>query len=296
LPILLEGEPGAGHETLARSIHAQSDRRGEPLVKLTIASAAVTPLIKPQPSLDELLQTPSVLYIDDVAEASPRTQSLILERLVRGGRIIAATNACLIPLVKARLFNEQLYYRLSVFPITVPALRNRLEDFGELIQRLLPSFAIEQGKRVETIDGAALRMLKKYAWPGNLAQLEAALYRAVALADDWALQIKDFPQIAAHVDGYGVELPPAPNASGKQARSVPAFVNGVVSKEPAGQGIRALTENGDVRPIDAVEADLIRLALAHYRGHMTEAARRLGIGRSTLYRKIREFGLGASFV
>jgi DNA-binding NtrC family response regulator len=147
-------------------------------------------------------------------------------------------------------------------------------------------------------------MLQRYSWPGNIRQLENAVFRAVVLGDAQTLTVNEFPQIAAHVEGYAVTVPPAPAPKDHTPRLAGPVMLGESAASPLtvkvprangkdAIGIPALSDSGDIRPLDAVEADMIRLAFGRYRGRMTEIARRLGIGRSTLYRKMREIGLEA---
>jgi DNA-binding NtrC family response regulator len=181
-------------------------------------------------------------------------------------------------------------------------LRERLVDVPELARHFLARFAAEEGKRVSGFSEEALRLLTAYTWPGNVRQLENAVFRAIVLADGPVLDVAEFPQIAAQVEGFTFDPPPAPAEPSKQpAYTGPALLGAedriprtveVRSGERGGAlGIPAVTDNGEIRPLEAIEADMIRLALGRYRGHMTEVARRLGIGRSTLYRKMQEYGL-----
>jgi DNA-binding NtrC family response regulator len=226
--------------------------------------------------------------------------------------IIAAASQDLIALAKTGAFREDLYMRLNAFTIYVPPLRERGDDIPELVETLIARFAAEEGKRIDGAEPRALDLIRRYPWPGNIRQLENAVYRAVVLAEGPMLTVNEFPQIAAQVEGFPVRTPPAPSLLPKPPFSGPAMIgadfpltqtidlsSGDGPPGAGGQGgghvlgIPALNEQGDVRPLDAVEADMIRLAVGHYRGHMTEVARRLGIGRSTLYRKLREIGVDA---
>jgi DNA-binding NtrC family response regulator len=249
------------------------------------------------------------LFLDEIGELPLDAQVKLLRALHDGEidpvgakkpirvnfRLISATNRDMIRLVKDGKFREDLYYRLNVFPISVPPLRDRIEDVPELARHFLARFAAEEGRRVTSISGQALDLLTRYSWPGNVRQLENAMFRAVVLSDGYELTINEFPQIAAQLEGFRSAnvAPPARAASQPvmlgAERTVPqtiAIGNGVL-------GIQAITDQGEIRPLEDVEADMIRLALGRYRGHMTEVARRLGIGRSTLYRKMREIGLAA---
>ncbi|MFZ1102709.1 MAG: helix-turn-helix domain-containing protein, partial [Hyphomicrobiaceae bacterium] len=193
-----------------------------------------------------------------------------------------------------------LYYRLNVFPIWVPPLRERLEDVPELARHFLARFAAEEGRPVRSISAEALDLLGRYAWPGNVRQLENAMFRAVVLSDGEELSVNELPQIAAHADERnGAAAParpavaPSPQLSplGPVMLGAERTVPHTIAIGNGGLGIPATTDQGEIRSLEAMEADMIRLALGRYRWHMTEVARRLGIGRSTLYRKMREFGL-----
>ena len=125
-------------------------------------------------------------------------------------RLVSATNQNLIELVKAGRFREDLFYRLNVFPISIPPLRARICDVPDLAMRFLARFCVEEGKRIRGLDSDALALLTTYDWPGNVRQLENAMFRAVVLADGDELTTAEFPQIAAQVEGYNVRIPPAP--------------------------------------------------------------------------------------
>ncbi|MCC7251980.1 helix-turn-helix domain-containing protein, partial [Hyphomicrobium sp.] len=178
----------------------------------------------------------------------------------------------------------------------------RSEDIPELAQHVLARFGAEEGKRIGGFTDEAMRLLMAYDWPGNVRQLENAIFRAVVLADGSELSVAEFPQIASHVEGFTPEIPPAPQSLQKPpAYTGPALIGAedtvpqtVEVRPNAGAsalGIPAVTESGEIRALEDIEADMIRLALGRYRGHMTEVAKRLKIGRSTLYRKMQEYGL-----
>jgi DNA-binding NtrC family response regulator len=221
-------------------------------------------------------------------------------------RIISATNRNLIADVKTGRFREDLFYRLHVFPITVPPLRERPEDIADLVRHFLIRFAAEEGKRIRAVTGEALSLLNAHPWPGNVRQLENAVFRAVVLADGDEVGANEFPQLALHAIRAAApaavpadELPrPAPEA----VSSAPLILEEApatspqAAEAPGGVGADNLTlvdAAGNVRPLDEIEAEVIRFAIARYRGQMSEVARRLKIGRSTLYRKLEEIGIGA---
>jgi DNA-binding NtrC family response regulator len=215
-------------------------------------------------------------------------------------RIISATNRDLIADVKNGRFREDLFYRLHVFPISVPALAERPEDVPELARHFLARFAAEEGKRVRSVTPEALALLTAYRWPGNVRQLENAVFRAVVLAEGDEIGVAEFPQIA---QSARAQVPMAPRsappdaAPGISATTAPAWPEraaadpgGIAPHPPA---FPLLDAFGEVRTLEDVESEVIRFAIAHYRGQMSEVARRLQIGRSTLYRKLDNLGLAA---
>jgi DNA-binding NtrC family response regulator len=199
----------------------------------------------------------------------------------------------MIEMVKAGQFREDLYYRLNVFPIMVPPLRDRKDDIPALVNHFITKLAAEEGRKVRGIKADALAMLMAYAWPGNVRQLENTVFRAIVLCEGDQLGVEDFPQIASLVDGYEIKVPSAP----VMAPPAPAAAHPGVRKgglevsDGTALGIPVVTDGGHIRKLEDVEADMIKLALHRYRGQMSEVARKLGIGRSTLYRKMRDLGL-----
>jgi DNA-binding NtrC family response regulator len=152
--------------------------------------------------------------------------------------------------------------------VTIPPLRERTGDIPALTRHLLARIAQQPGLRPLGITDDALALLVEYDWPGNVRQLQNALFRAAVLCEGSALTRADFPQIAALGHRRG----------GSAAAA-------------SGGGVTLFRPDGNLRPLEDIEADVIRLAIGHYRGRMTEVARRLGIGRSTLYRKLGELGI-----
>jgi DNA-binding NtrC family response regulator len=228
-------------------------------------------------------------------------------------RIVSATNRDLIADVKTGRFREDLFYRLHVFPITVPPLRDRSADIPALARHFLARFSAEEGKRIRFITPEALRLLAAFPWPGNIRQLENTLFRAVVLADGDSLGLAEFPQIAAQLPSQSAALSSSTIADGEPPQDVEP--DNAATPPDAGPGeddtaqvsptdrliaaqsstlldaLALLDEAGEVRPLEDVEAELIRYAITHYRGQMSEVARRLRIGRSTLYRKLESLGL-----
>ncbi|RZJ38987.1 MAG: sigma-54-dependent Fis family transcriptional regulator, partial [Brevundimonas sp.] len=207
-------------------------------------------------------------------------------------RIVSATNRDLAEQVRDGRFREDLFYRLNVFPIEAPALRERREDIPALVDHFIARFNIEEGKRVAGLSGETLALLTAFDWPGNVRQLENAVYRAIVLADAPFLQPHDFPAIS------GISSPPmgeTAHGDSREPQGVSAAAQSRLSDIDLpplpDTPIRILDERGHLRTLEEIERDLIQHAIEVYAGHMSEIARRLGIGRSTLYRKVREQGL-----
>jgi DNA-binding NtrC family response regulator len=182
----------------------------------------------------------------------------------------------------------------------VPPLRERAEDIPHLMRHFLLRFAAEEGKRVRGVSAPALAMLMGFSWPGNVRQLENAIFRAVVLADSDEIGVDEFPQIAALSAGagetplvphQGMDLPPAAAAGQIPLGLDIASPISSLTNVPVGATLALLDAAGDVLPLEAIEAAAIRFAITHYRGQMSEVARKLRIGRSTLYRKIDHLGL-----
>ena len=153
--------------------------------------------------------------------------------------------------MKRGQFREDLYYRLNVFPITVPPLRSRRDDISDLARRFVARFAAEEGKRVRGLTSEVQALLRAYGWPGNVRQLENAVFRAVVLADHDELTIAEFPQIAAQVQGFDVRIPPvAPSLP--QTRPEREIVR-VEVRDP--NVLALLDPSGDVRKLEAIEAE-----------------------------------------
>ncbi len=339
IPVLIAGESGVGKELIARAIHGSGERRSRPFIAVNCGAM-------PENLVESILfghekgsftgaterhvgkfveASGGTLFLDEVGELPHAAQVKLLRAVQEGEvepvgarkpvkvdvRLISATNRDLIADVKAGRFREDLFYRLHVFPITVPPLRERSGDIPALARHFLARFAAEEGKRVRLVTPEALRVLTVFHWPGNIRQLENAVFRAVVLAEADALGLDEFPQIAAQVGNKvapaampasepdAAEPPPALSAEDNEPALVPTvFADGpgvadFVAALAPGDTLSLLDADGEVRPLDEVEADLIRYAITHYRGQMSEVARRLQIGRSTLYRKLDALGLNS---
>ncbi len=299
-PVFIEGEPGVGKEVVADAIHAASPRAKLPFLKVNCG--AIAPAL-----LDSVLfghekdafagafdrrvgilqqAEGGTVFLDEIDKLNPETQVRLVRFLTQGEiqplgahhsyridvRLLSASDSHLTEKLKDGSFREDLFYRLNIVQLTIPPLRDRTSDIPALARHFLGRMATQPGLRSLGITDEALNMLRNYNWPGNVRQLQSALFRAAVLCERDALTPDEFPQIASAV---GIPM---------NGGSTGAGVND-------GIGVTLYEDDGNMRPLEQIEADVIRLAIGHYRGRMTEVARRLGIGRSTLYRKLSDLGI-----
>jgi len=321
IPVLLEGESGVGKELLARAIRAGGARADKPFVAVNCGAI-------PQNLVESILfghergaftgaserqvgkfveADGGTLFLDEIGELPLDAQVKLLRALQEGEidpvgsrrpvkvdfRLVSATNRNLLELVKEGRFREDLFYRLHIFPIMVPPLRERIEDIPGLVRRFVTRFAAEEGKQVRAVSAEAIALLMAYKWPGNVRQLENAVFRAVVLAEGGEIGPAEFPQIAAHVPGFeNFVIPLAAPAAAPAETAASAVVFDAPATSPIGpDALELLGDDRHVKPMEELEASAIRFAISHYRGRMTEVSRRLGIGRSTLYRKLKDLGI-----
>ncbi len=298
-PVLIEGEGGVGKEVVADAIHAASPRVRQPYLKINCG--AISPNL-----LDSVLfghekdafagafdrrvgiiqqAENGTVFLDEIDQLPTETQIRLVRLLTENEiqplgsphsyridvRVLSASNSDLAAKLENGAFREDLYYRMNVVQLRIPPLRERTSDIPALARHFLGRMATQPGLRSLGITDEALSLLKAYNWPGNVRQLQSALFRAAVLCDRDALTPNEFKQIATAV---GVRT---------------ADVS--TSNDGNGIGIDLYEDDGNLRPLEEIEADVIRLAIGHYRGRMTEVARRLGIGRSTLYRKLADLGI-----
>ncbi|WP_343347922.1 sigma-54 dependent transcriptional regulator [Sphingomicrobium sp. XHP0239] len=304
LPVFICGEPGTGKETFARAIHQASLRAASALVvrdaKLTSPNAIDSELFghaegafpgafteKTGALVDAHEGT---LLLKHVNRLPPRTQNLLDRALATGEVRPLGTNGSssvdvrLIVTAEGPLsldFDDRLKERIEATAVVLPPLRERSSDIPALARHFLARIAEQPGMRPLAIDNDALAVLMRYGWPGNLRQLASVLFRAAVACEGASLTAEDFPHIAIQ-------------SSFTKRRSDARPTLSAHGSEQALRGSGPVTvfdDEGHIRQLSEIEADLIRLAIGHYRGRMTEVARRLGIGRSTLYRKLGDLGI-----
>jgi nitrogen regulation protein NR(I) len=298
--VLIWGESGTGKELVAYEIHRHSPRARKPFVKINCAAipanlieselfgherGAFTGAVASKPGRFELAHE-GTLFLDEVAEMPPEMQVKLLRVLQEqefervGGvstirvdvRIVTASNKDLEAEVRAGRFREDLFYRLNVVPIRLPALRDRVEDIEPLVRFFLGQFGERLKKRIDGIEPACLEAFRAYSWPGNIRQLENVLERMVLLSDTSRLRVEDLPE----------ELAGA-------ARPLPGDAEG----ETASAGSRAETGFKDIvrRRTQLLERELIEKALEETGGNVTRTADRLGLSRKGLQLKMKELGI-----
>jgi len=286
--VMLTGESGTGKELLAKAIHYNSPRASRPFVALNCSAfpdtlieselfgyekGAFTGADKSKPG-KIALASGGTLFLDEVTSMSPPTQAKILRMIqereyeplgaVRPKnadiRIVAATNKDLDPLVKDGSFREDLYYRLFVYPINIPPLRERIGDLPALIESILKKFHHDMGKSIQGISAEALEVLMGYRWPGNVRELQNVMERLVILSKGNRIEVSDLPKYL--VDSAG-------------ARPLRSEIHEELFKGTS-------LENS----VHHLERDLILKALQKCGNNKTRAAHLLGLTRSTLRYKL----------
>ena len=229
------------------------------------------------------------LLLDEIGTLPIETQAMLDRTLATGEvrpvgcngsnsvdvRVIATASAAL-----GENFDPQLMERLAAVTITIPPLRDRSTDIPALARHLLTRIADQSGIKPLGISNDALAVLMRYGWPGNVRQLSGVLFRAALQCDSGTLTADHFPHIAVQS-----------RFNGRRSDRTPELSQMSADAALTGPQLTLFRADGHLRPMEEIEADVIRLAIGHYRGRMTEVARRLGIGRSTLYRKLGELGI-----
>jgi two-component system response regulator HydG len=287
--VLITGESGTGKELIAKSIHHNSNRKDHPLVVVNCAALTET-LLESELFGHErgaftgatnrregrfMQADKGTIFLDEIGETSPAMQAKLLrviqEREIQrvGGketlsvdvRILAATNRNLEEEVKNGVFREDLFYRLNVVKLPIPPLRERHDDIPLLAHHFLDKFSENNLKQVKGFSPLAMDILLKYAWPGNVRELENTIERAVILLPDDYITEKELPSniTEAYAEQSNWVIP-----------QTPPVLN---------------------RPLGEIEKDAILATLQDSGGNKSECARRLGINRKTLHKKLKDFGI-----
>jgi DNA-binding NtrC family response regulator len=299
IPMLIEGESGVGKELFARAIHSYSMRDGKNYVSVNCAAI-------PKDNVESVLfghergsftntveksigkfreADGGTLFLDEVGELSLDVQAKLLRVLQDfeiepvgstksiniDVRVISATNKDLKEAVRRGLFREDLYYRLNVFPIIIPPLRTRKIDIPVLIDHLVEKICVRESRKILPIDDKLVERLTEYSWPGNVRQLENALYKAIIICDNDVLKPQDFDGILR-----AIELEKG------EAQHPDASRVGINFNQRNSTGFKTLAN---------YEKEIIVTALEYHNWHISKVSKELGIGRSTLYRKMKEYGI-----
>jgi len=299
IAVYIHGETGTGKELVAHAIHQASARANGPFVVLNCAAIAEhlqeSELFGHEKGAFTGAQSQhkgrfeqadgGTIFLDEVGELSLAAQAKLLRALQErsfhrvGGRhevrsdfrLIVATHRDLSEETRAGRFREDVYFRVAVFEIIVPPLRARAGDVPLLVQHMLKSLSQERGIGTVAIDQEALDLLSKYDWPGNVRELQNTLQRACVVCRDAVIHVQDLP---ARVK---MSATPAPIA--RSAMLPPASSGG--------------DDFAEAHSVDDAERRAIEAALSRTQGNLSEATRQLGIGRTTLYRKLRKYGIAA---
>jgi transcriptional regulator with GAF, ATPase, and Fis domain len=300
--VLIQGESGTGKELLANLIHYNSGRENKPYIKINCGAIPETLLESELFGHEKGAFTDArtqrrgrfeeadggTLFLDEIGEMSLQAQVRLL-RVIQDGeltrvggsdviktdvRLIAASNVDLEKAVDGGRFRKDLFYRLSVFPITLPPLRERVEDIHLLVVHFLERYTAKTGRFVSGISKEAMRALINYGWPGNVRELENAIERAVIVASGRQIELSDLPPAIskAAFEAY---------AQARQERA-----------QAAASGRSFGIEIELPSSMDEIEKQVIEATLDYANGDKSRASRLLNIGRKTLYRKLDQYQNG----
>lgn len=303
--VLLLGETGVGKEVIARSVHLRSKRAAEPFVAVNCAAippdlieselfgvekGAFTGATQSRMGRFERADK-GTIFLDEVIELSPRAQASLLRVLQEGElervgdnrtrkidvRVIAATHEDLAEAVEAGRFRADLYYRLNVFPVAIPALRERREDIPLLAEHFLQRFHEEYGKRTLGLSDKALEACLHYSWPGNIRELENVIERGIILTD---------ANESISVPALFPRPPEEPQTDSERVSS-----DGVLIQPDNGQGSWISQLLGSGLSLDEIEESLMREAMQQAKQNVSGAARLLGLSRPALAYRLKKIGI-----
>ncbi len=286
--VLIEGESGTGKELFATAVHNLGSRQDKPLIKVNCAALPETLLeselfgYKKGAFTDAKKDKPGrfrqahggTIFLDEIGDMSKGTQVKLLRVLEKKEyeplgsnktervdvRIIAATNRDLMEMMHRREFREDLFFRINVIRLSIPPLRERREDIPLLLDHFIERINLKQSKQIKKVSSSALKTLFDYDFPGNVRELENIIEHATILTK-------------------GIEI---------QSRHLPSYL---ARKHEVSPASASLPEGEDMSVLDNVERDLIVRALERHRGRSAGAAKELGVHRSTLWRKIKRYGI-----
>ena len=297
VPVVIQGETGTGKELVAKAIHYRGPRRTHPLCTINCAAIPENLLESELMGHEKGAFTGAVqqkvgklehanmgtLFLDEITELPLAMQAKILRVMEEqifervGGnkpiktdvRIVSATNKDILGEVSSKKFREDLYYRINVFRIYLPPLRERINDIPELVDVFVKRYGVQSGKEVNKLDPSTMDKLTNYNWPGNIRQLQNSIRRAILIttSDTLLPEHFDFPDL----DSNGLRM--------------------IESLETGLSNLETMLRRGEVLPLSEIEEIFIRRALNATKGNISVAADKLGISRSTIYRKMQELGI-----
>jgi two-component system nitrogen regulation response regulator GlnG len=338
---MITGESGTGKELVARSIWKHSHRAGKPFIAVNCAAipdnlieselfghekGSFTGATGQRLGKFELCDG-GTIFLDEIGDMALATQTKILRVLQQGEiqrvggtdtikvdvRILAATNKDLEEMVKAKTFREDLYYRLNVVRIKMPALRERVDDVPQILDFCIQNLVKQKKARVSRVSPEALAVLTRYRWPGNVRELENVIYRSAVIAQGDTILLKDLPLEIR--DSVGVPPLVQSNADGNGGTSVPFETARTTSAESAtlanarivgkaiASGNSALTiehaldflhvQLGELEEpiLERLEREMITRVMAATEGNLLKASEKLGMTRATLRKRVDELGL-----
>ena len=297
VPVVIQGETGTGKELVAKAIHYRGPRRKHTFCAINCAAIPENLLESELMGHEKGAFTGAVqqhigklersnmgtLFLDEITEMPQVMQTKILRVIEEqvfervGGnkpvktnvRFISACNKDMLSEISSNNFREDLYYRINVFKIYIPPLRERISDIQELVDVFVKRYGTLSGKEINKLDNSVMDKLTSYSWPGNIRQLQNSIRRAILITTNDTLLPEhfDFPDIGEN-----------------DLRMVESLESGLSNLEAA-------LRRGDVLPLSEVEEIFIRRALNATNGNISAAAEKLGVGRSTVYRKMQELGI-----
>ena len=291
IPILITGETGVGKEVFAQAIHGESDRHGKPFITVNcgaIPGQLVESILfghekgaftgATEKTMGKFREAEGgTIFLDEVGELPLDAQVKLLRVLqqqevepVGAGkalpvnvRIVSATNRDLETEVREGRFREDLYFRLNVFEINLPPLRDRREDIPLLTRHFIDRFAVREGVKPCQVSADLDKLLMRYTWPGNVRDLENAISRAIVMDDDGILEREDFDRVFIAKDD-------------------------VKQTDYSDVQDYSIFTGDEIKPLSLIEQDVMHIVLKHYDNNITKAAKALGMAKSTFYRKLSQ--------
>ncbi len=287
-PVLIEGERGTGKTSLASAIHGASRRRGRNFSVFDCRNLSEFP--SANLSLKDAID--GTIFLKEANSLSPAMQERLLKELGgKSGRIIASTTKPLEMMVAQGRFRRDLFARLHEVKVELSPLRERREDIQPLAEHFMKIQASVESVPANRFTQAAIGLLVSHSWHGNVRQLKQAVCRGVLFCRREAMDIEDFQHLLMPLSVRGATV-----AAGSSLSPI-ALGRSLAAPDASAEPMPVLTlvgGNGQMKRMNLIEAEILRFAIGYYGGHMSEVARRLGIGRSTLYRKMQEMDIGGA--